>query len=352
MTDTANAAQAANDTALPVETGATPDSASPVTQATDTHASLDDALGSIYDRMTAPEPKTPAEPSADEADVDQSADQPTVEGVEQQDTAAIAAPSSWSAEMKAEWATLPAQVQSYVLQRERDSMRKISEQGNELGKMRPVFDVAQKFQKNFDRHGVSFEQGMASLMAAQDLLDRNPLQGLAAIAQTYGINLPQAFGQQQQNMPPEIQRLIAENQRLQALATHHQREQLAAQKAEDRQLSEWAASEIATWSDGKEHFDAVREDMKVLLESGRANDLDDAYEKACYANPEIRQTMLAAQKAKEADDQRKAAELAAKDAKRKAQTNAGSRGARPAVTGSILDDDAMSARFDAIVGAT
>lgn len=349
--DNTNAAAAANDTPLPADVQTTTPEASPaVAQANlSPEDAMEASLGNLYDKLNEPEkPAQPVEP--EEPGEPEQADQPAADELGQP-TAATEAPASWSAEMKAEWATLPAKAQSYVLQRERDSMRKISEQGNELGKMRPIVDTAQKFQKNFDRHGVTFEQGMTSLMMAQDMLDRNPLQGLAAIAQTYGVNLAQAFGPAQQAVHPDIQRLIAENQQLKASTTHHQREQLAAQRAEERQLSEWASNEIATWSDGKEHFEAVREDMQVFLKEGRATDLDDAYDKACHANPEIRQKVTAAQRAKEAQAQREAAELAAKDAKRKAQTNTGNRPARPAPSGSILDDDAMSSRFDAIVGA-
>jgi hypothetical protein len=52
----------------------------------------------------------------------------------------------------------------------------------------------------------------------------------------------------------------------------------------------------------------VRMDMATLLESGRAKDLKDAYDKAVWANPETRQVML----------ERQAVELSKKVSKRAA----------------------------------
>jgi len=55
---------------------------------------------------------------------------------------------------------------------------------------------------------------------------------------------------------------------------------------------------IAQWSQGKEHFDALRETMADLLNGGMANDLDDAYDKAkrlngLYSQPASQQQAVA-----------------------------------------------------------
>jgi hypothetical protein len=69
--------------------------------------------------------------------------------------------------------------------------------------------------------------------------------------------------------------------------TESQREQQR-QQYEQQQLN----SQIAAFSEGKEHFDAVREDMAALLQADRAPDLDTAYDMAIWARPDLRSGLL------------------------------------------------------------
>lgn len=349
MTDeNANMAEAVNDEAAS-ETSV--DNAAPM--------DMDAQLEAIYDRANAPEPdpnKPETEAEGDDADdeiqasdePDDDADKPETEEGEQE-TPVIDPPKFWSADMKEQWSNLPPQIQEYVSQREREAQVQISRMGNELGRAKPVVETVAKYQHEFDRHGVSFQDGMERLMQAQRILDQNPLQGLAAIAQTYGINLAQAFSPQQQNVDPNYAAMQQRYQQMHAALTNQQREQYAQQIAEQRQLSEWAQSHLAEWADGKEYLDHVREDMAVLLQSGRASDFDDAYEKACWANPEIRSKITAQQAEAEAKERQKAEEKAAKEAKLKAKTNSGKRVATKArPTADMLDDDYLSRLYDSV----
>ncbi len=337
-------AEAANEPALP-DGGATQEDHGSELADLASDEALDASLSMEFDRLN----ESDDEPAAIEAGEPNRAGRPNGGLSEQPDAAAITLPASWSAEMHSHWTTLPPQVQAYVSQREQDASRKISEQGNELGRARPVVELFDRYQQNFDRHGVSFEDGMASLMQAQEMLDQNPLQGIAAIAETYGIDLPSVFGTAAQQLSPEVQRLIADNRQYQATINNLQRDQRARQIAEDRAVFDDALHDLGHWSMDKEHFAAVENAMASLLSSGEADDLDQAYEMACHAVPEIRQQLLEEERAREAEERRLAGAQAARDARRMAQTNIGNRAARPAVTGEFLDDDAMSQRFDAIV---
>jgi len=91
------------------------------------------------------------------------------------------------------------------------------------------------------------------------------------------------------------------------------------QRVERGLASHRATSHLEAWQRDKPHFEAVRYDMGTLMtpdESGRASvdisqypdmqaALDDAYERACYMNPEIRGKMLA----QDQEKQRKAQHL-------------------------------------------
>lgn len=81
-------------------------------------------------------------------------------------------------------------------------------------------------------------------------------------------------------------------------------------QSEQRKAQESAglvADEINTFAQGKEHFDAVREDMAALLQSGRANTLQDAYERALWSNPEIRSSLLKVEEEKREQERKEAA---------------------------------------------
>ena len=342
-TDSLTVADAANDTVLPDigHTDQSPDTAGPEPNSEE---ALEASLSEKFDRLNDAE-----EHSATSANGTNRADQPYDGTSEQPEMVAIAPPASWSAEMHSHWTTLPPQIQTYVSQREQDASRKISEQGNELGRARPVVDLFDRYQQNFDRHGVSLEDGMASLMQAQEMLDQNPLQGIAAIAETYGIDLPSVFGPAAQQLSPEVQQLVAENRQYQATINNLQRDQRAQQIAEDRAIFNEALEDLGHWSMDKEHFAAVENTMAGLLSSGEADDLDEAYDMACHAVPEIRNELLEAERVRAAEDRRMADAQATRDARRMAQTNIGNRAARPAVAGEFLDDDALSQRFDAII---
>ncbi len=368
MTDETNVAEAANDTAVADTEAATDASAAqPPETPADSKMSLDDRLSAKFDEMNAePESAETATGEGEEELAPEGADetdQPTGEEGEQSEVAAIAAPVSWSKEMAEQWATLNPQMQEYVSQRELETQQRLSKQGNELARARPIIDVVSKYQQSFDRHGVTLEQGMESLMKAQAILDQDPLKGIAAIAQTYGIDLPKVFGPAYQNMDPALRQLVENNQRLQAQVLNSQRDQQAQQAAEVRAAEEHSNQQIEEWlaKEDRPYYEQVHGAMVALIQTGQADSLDSAYDMACYANPTIRAELAAAERAAEQARADEAARLkaqqdsaakarAAKDAKRKAATNGGNRANVASVTtGDFLDEDAMSQRLEAIL---
>lgn len=266
----------------------------------------------------------------------------------EQEPTAIAAPASWSKEMHEHWDSLSPQIRQYVSQRELDASRKISEQGNELNRARPLAELLERYQQNFDRHGVTFEQGMESLMNAQAVLDQDPLRGIAMIAQSYGVDLQQAYGPAYQHMDPSLKRLVEHNQALQAQLLNAERNQRAQQAADQRAAMQQGVHQVDTWltEQDRPYFDLVQDSMAVLLEQGLASTLDEAYDIACHANPTTRQELQRLREQQESDTMARAA----RNARRKAATNGGNRSGIVAVTsGDMLDDDALAQRLDAIL---
>jgi len=77
-----------------------------------------------------------------------------------------------------------------------------------------------------------------------------------------------------------------------------------------------ARENLNIWSQGKKYFEDVRQDMAALLQSGMVPlkngqvDLDTAYERAIYFNPEVRAKVLAEQQQANQEVQQQTTEAA------------------------------------------
>lgn len=202
--------------------------------------------------------------------------------------AAFQPPTSWSADAKAHWATLPPALQQAVAKRESEmseGQRRWSEREQRYDSMlAPVAEAA-------SRTGITVEEGLNRLIGANAMLEQNPVQGLVEIGRFYGIDLAPFFQsnpQQQRAMPavdPTIQHLMQTVNSMQT--TLQTREQAEAN----------ASIEAFAKSPGHEHFDTVRGQMSTLLEKGLATDLQSAYDMAVWSSPEVRAQLIAAQTA-------------------------------------------------------
>ena len=135
----------------------------------------------------------------------------------------------------------------------------------------------------------------ALMQADYTLRNSPPDQKLAyfhQLASQYGINLgQQGFEQpQQQMMDPRLFALQNElnNVRGEVLTWKQQQEAMQNQSL---------LGEINEFAQTAEHFEAARPVMISLLQTGQANTLQEAYDKAIWSDPEIRQNLIEAQQA-------------------------------------------------------
>jgi hypothetical protein len=332
--------------AAPVSEIALPDAPAaapmPVTIVETPKVTIDDTLRAAWDKANPPRqngkfaPKadkaTEGEPAAEAPPLEtKSAEQPAEKAPEPA-TPAIEVPISWSAEMKAKWASLPPDAQSYIVQRDKETQQAISRIGNEkkgleerVASYQPIDQLIDKHRDEFSRRGVAPAQAFETLLNAQRSLDENPLLGLVQIGLTYGIDLRQFLPQQVQSQiaapAPEVVQLKNTVSRLESYLTEHQRSQEAAKQAEFQQTENALRSEIETFSKDKPHFEAVKAHMSALLTSGAADTLQKAYDQAVWAIPEIRERIQMDQR--KADDEKRLAEQAkvAAAAKKSASVN-------------------------------
>jgi hypothetical protein len=218
-------------------------------------------------------------------------------------------PATWSAAAKAKFASLDPEVQREVLKRETemDQGRAQWQQGAE--RLNRLDAILAPRRERFALAGVDEVRAVQALFAAQDLLERQPVDALLYLGRQAGVDWRAVFqrlqgapAQQQPQVPPGMEPLVRQVQTLTQHVTQQQRDAEQGRRNEHlSQVQQFAA-------DPKNiYFENVRDRMGQLLRSGGAKDLSEAYEQACWADPQVRPLMVQAQAQ---EQQRQATEAA------------------------------------------
>ena len=197
-------------------------------------------------------------------------------------------PPGWSPEAKAAWATFPPAVQQAVLKREEEVSSGFKQKSDELRRLQEIDGIVAPRRAYYQRFGFKSDaEAINHLMTLSDSMERDPASTIAHLAQHYRVDLARMTGgqpQQPQQQQPQIQ---PQQQNIPAVV----REQIQLVRAQEI-VSEFEQSP-------PEHYQDVKPLMKQLLEIGQANDMQDAYDKAVWMTPELREKKLEAQKAEE-----------------------------------------------------
>ncbi len=200
--------------------------------------------------------------------------------------------------------------------------------------------VAAPYAATFQQYGIHPAQAFERLMAAESVLrNGSPDQKRAAfvkMATDYGIDLGQVQDQLavQPMADPQVAQLQAQLQQMQSwIQQQNQRGEWEERERLNSQISSFAQDPANIY------FNQVRDTMAGLLQAGLATDLKDAYEKAIYANPEIRPQLLAKQQAEALEKAKRDAAQKAQAARQSAAVNLTRRGVAPAAkpVGSMED---------------
>lgn len=233
------------------------------------------------------------------------------------------APSSWKRDIAAKWQELPVEVKKEINRRESDYHKGIEQYKQYAGIGRDIERVISPHMDTIEKLGVHPLEAVSALLNADRQLrtgtPEQKAQLLGQLAQEYGIDLKQV--QPPPPVDPAVMQLRQQNQQLQRF-----------QQSVMEQQNAQALSEIEKFRSNPEnvHFDSVKDDMALLLQSGKAENLQDAYDKAVWMRPDIRKSLV--------EQQRTEAEQKARSARAKS-ANVGIKGSS-AKTGSTLKSDA------------
>jgi hypothetical protein len=263
----------------------------------------------------------------------------------------IAIPRSLSPEAKAQFKDWPALARNEFLRREADTARGVEKLQQELRRYEPLEAILAPHREKWQLHGTDEVRAVQTLLAAQNFLERDPVQALQYLAKSYGVQL----GQADPNATPSPQadpQIRALTQQVQTLS---QRLQAQDHASHSQRLTE-TLSAIEQFAQDPKHvyFDNVRDDMSRLLESGAATSLPDAYQKATWSNETIRNLMLAEQQRGTQADEEARRQQHAQQAREAGVSITGSLGpgashVSPVDPNSSIDDDVRRA-FQQLAG--
>ncbi|WP_191057802.1 hypothetical protein [Geminicoccus harenae] len=248
----------------------------------------------------------------------------------------IAPPEGWSDTAKVQWNRLPRAVQE------------------ELGKMRQgagdFEPILAPHRERYASFGMNDQQAIQALLAADEMLNRDPAGTIKRLAENYGVNLAQLAGtgaapgsqDEPEYVDPQLKALQDE---IATLKGYFQTQSDASEAQNRTRIS----NQVSAFRDSHEHYDIVAPHMAKLISSGAAEGLDDAYEMACWANPAVRAEMVRAEQ--EAQAKRKADEAAertraARLASGSVTGSPGGRGAPHGDPSAIPLRDVISAQFE------
>ena len=227
----------------------------------------------------------------------------------------ISAPDNWDADRKSVFDGLSdeASKQTYldtVKSLERGYQSKFDELATTRKEHEQIVGLMQPFETQLNASGLDRVAGIRQLVGAQQLLMDNPAQGLSQLVQQFGgqnaqaivSQLAQQYGvapaaESEAYVDPEIKSLqdqvSQQNTYLQQIETN----------AQTQRVSE-AQNQIDLFKNATDdkggalhpHFERVEKVMGTLISNGIAEDMNDAYNRAIYSDPELRNEFIEQEK--------------------------------------------------------
>ncbi len=317
-----------------------------------------DPAAPVAQDQAAVDPAKPADPAA------------AVDPQAQADARAAASPpATWSAGAKAIYASLPEIARKEIAKRETDYARGIQQYAEKAKVADSFMREAQPYEAMLRAEGSNPVAALSAfLQQAYTLRSATPQERgrlIMETAQKFGADLSPYLGQQAEQPGGQTQDLSQVQALVQQLVAPHLRKiqqwensQATAQQHQEQQMEQEISSQItafqsATNEDGSPkhlYFENVRPLMSAFFANGQAKDLEQAYDMACFANPEVRAAL-------QADMQRSADAQRLEEAKRKTgqarsasfnPTGQGGIGIAGATQSSLRDE--LAAQIDAATG--
>ena len=206
------------------------------------------------------------------------------------------APNTWRKEAQGKWEAVDPDIKAEIIKRELDAANGIREYKTQAQEAAAYRDAVAPYAEHFKQLGATPVDVVRGLMpSAAKLYFGTPeqkLQALVETAQNFGVDLGQLANVHVPQVDPNIRQIQQQLNGLQQSVQQSTWQQQQAQQGAVQQEQANLATEIDAFAKAHPHFEAVREQMAHLLNTGHAQSLDDAYAMAVYANDELRTAVL------------------------------------------------------------
>ena len=220
------------------------------------------------------------------------------------------APASWKKDYHDVWQTADPRMQEYAWQREEQMRKGVEPLISKAQFADQINEVVSPYLQTIQGMGLDTPKAVKALLEADHMLrtsnGQDKLQLFSRLAQQYGVNLNEVNFQQ--GVDPTIYALQNELNNVRGEVNGWKQQQ---EQAQNQQL----LGEIEKFSSKAEHFEEARPTMIQLLQSGVAQTLEDAYEKAVRLDPELFDSVQVSRQAELDNAKRVAADRAAKSAR-------------------------------------
>lgn len=270
-------------------------------------------------------PDTAVEETPAEEITDQGTEPPAEPAVQP-----LSPPERWSAEWKAKFTALPREAQQVLLEREGEYDKGFTQKAQEAAESKrryePIESVIAPRRQAWAMQGMDEGRAISQLLALSDFAAEKPQEFLTWFASQRGIDIAKLVHRPEAGpaLPPEIAPLANEvNSLKQYIQTQKQQQEQAQQQAVV------ATIEAFKQDPSHPHFDECWNEMSHMIPAIKAakplashtDVLKEAYERATWANPSVRQKFLDTQRAAQeaeraAAETKRAEELKVAEAKR------------------------------------
>jgi hypothetical protein len=217
-------------------------------------------------------------------------DDGTADAIKAEATPGTRPPPGFSVATKQAWDALPDHVKADIAKRE-----------TEIDTGMKRYGGLANFAEEAERNGTTLQNAVSDYVAVETELRKDPVSGVEFLFKKMGLNplgvlnqwlkryvQPQGAPQPNPNLEPNRQPQIdpsaivaqAVEQARHGVRSEFQQEQI------NNDIAKFSADPANRF------FQNVRQDMSVLVQAGKASDLQTAYEAACWLHPEIRAILI------------------------------------------------------------
>lgn len=221
-------------------------------------------------------------------------------------------PASWKKEYHEAWNKADPALREYAFQREEQMRAGVEPLLTKAQLADKISEVSKPYLATIQGLGMDVPTAVKGLMEADHTMrtaqGQDKLAYFARLAQNYGVDLQALAGAAPQQTAVDPNYHTLQQQMLQ-MRGEMEGQRLAREQVE----ADTITSEIRSFAEKSEHFEAVRPVMVQMLRSGLAKDLNEAYTKAIRLDPSI--SAQTAQQGQVDAAKRAAADRAAKSAR-------------------------------------